>query len=218
MKFSKKMTERDRRIMMAVTSILVFAVMSLGVIHPIHVAVKSMEQQIENYEKQTVVMEEKTENLEKMRDSVQEKQERLNRLRSELLPMMPSQKLDQLLTEKALESGLVIMSLQISMPESAADIPAFGAEDGWDYDTEEQEGIYIAAAGLSVCGTMTALESFLDEISEGIRGVRVTALDWEPDTGMMDGEMMDHGMMDHGTMDHETMDVMRMELEIYMCR
>lgn len=226
MKNFVKMTERDRKILMAAASILVLAVMILGVIHPVHVAVKSTKRQIENYEKQTEVMKEKAGNMEKMRDSVQEKRERLNRLQSGLLPMMPSQKLDQLLTEKALDAGLLMMDLQITMPDSAADIPVFGAEDGREYDPEEREydpeergGIYAAGAELSVCGTMTAMDSFLDELSEGTGGVRVTALDWEPDAGIMEdrGEAENTYMKDRGETEN-TYQVMRMELEIYMYR
>lgn len=233
MKNFVKMTERDRKILMAAASILVLAVMILGVIHPVHVAVKSTKRQIENYEKQTEVMKEKAGNMEEMRDSVQEKRERLNRLQSGLLPMMPSQKLGQLLTEKALDAGLLMMDLQITMPDSAADIPVFGAEDDREYDLEGREhdledreydpeergGIYAVGAELSVCGTMTAMDSFLDELSEGTGGVRVTALDWEPDAGIMEdrGEAGNTYMEDRGETEN-TYQVMRMELEIYMYR
>lgn len=209
MKISMKLTERDRKLLTTAAFLAVLAVMSMRVLYPLHVTIWSLKKQIENYELQMNEMEQKTQELGTMRALAQKKQEEWEVVQSQLFPEMSSQKIDQLLTEKAVQCGLTVWSFQVVTLEEGTDLGISGQEKKEEREVNGQTGICTARVKLAVSGTEEGIEEFLDAVSEQLGGIRVTVIDWEPPYEARKGDGMAAGEQQTISMELELVGTMK---------
>lgn len=181
MKISVKMTPRDKTLLAILNVMLVVFLLGSLAVCPLHTTTVRLSRQVRRNEEQIAGMEKKEAELSEKRAELQRNQEKLDDIQETLFPMLRSQDIDELLTEKAARQGVHVLKLQIIMPEAPADIWAYrqGEEPGSNPD--RLEGIYLAEVRLEVTGTEEAMDRLTDDLSENMPGIRVMSLTWGTD-------------------------------------
>lgn len=202
------MTERDKKLLAGLGIFCVVAILTVMVILPLYSANKMMKDQIEANEDQIALMQQKEAELPLLRMENERRREALLDAQKDLFPMLKTQEIDRLLTEKVMLHGLSARKLQISMPEEAANVSGFGrsADDGSNPD--KKDGVWIATVSLETAGTMAAMDSLIDDLSLETPGVRITGLNWSSARRQVDAQT---GLT-------EAYDILSLQLEVEMSR
>ncbi len=103
----------------------------------------------------------------------------LNRIQEPFYPMMKSQEIDRILIEQVMACGLSIQEMQITLPEEAADVAVYTAEESGSNPQHDPDGIYLAGVDMRVQGRMEDLDQLLDSLTKTMPGVWVSSLSWE---------------------------------------
>lgn len=203
-----KMTERDKKLLAGLGIFCIVAVLTMLVILPLYTANEVMKDQIEANEEQIAIMQQKEAELPMLRMGNEERREELLDVQKELYPLMRTQEVDRLLTEKVMLHGLSARKLQIAMPQGAANVAGFGrtADDGSNPD--KKDGVWIASVSLETEGTMAAMDSLIDDLSLHTPGVRITGLNWGSARRQVDAQS---GLTER----HE---ILSLQLEVEMSR
>lgn len=178
MKISIKMTPRDRKILAAGNAVLVIWLLFALAVHPLYRAAAGMYGQARKNEIQILDMERKEAALPVLQAEFQENQKLLETLHSELLPMMQSQDIGKLLTDRAAGQGVSVRKLQIAMPEEPADIVPYLQSEEAGSNPEKKKAIYLAEVRMEVSGPEEAMDRLADEFAGQMPGVRLMALTW----------------------------------------
>lgn len=202
------MTERDKKLLAGLGVFCVVAVLTVMVILPLYSANKMMKDQIAANEDQIALMQQKEVDLPLLRMENERRREALLDEQKELFPLLKTQDIDRLLTEKVMLHGLSARKLQISMPEEAANVTGYGrtADDGSNPD--KKDGVWIASVSLETAGTMAAMDSLIDDLSLETPGVRITGLSWSSARRQVDAQT---GLT-------EQYDILSLQLEVEMSR
>lgn len=202
------MTERDKKLLAGLGVFCVVAVLTVMVILPLYSANKMMKDQIAANEDQIALMQQKEAELPLLRMENERRREALLDEQEELFPLLKTQDIDRLLTEKVMLHGLSARKLQISMPEEAANVSGYGrtADDGSNPD--KKDGVWIASVSLETAGTMAAMDSLIDDLSLETPGVRITGLNWSSARRQVDAQT---GLT-------EQYDILSLQLEVEMSR
>lgn len=202
------MTERDKKLLAGLGVFCVVAVLTVMVILPLYSANKMMKDQIAANEDQIALMQQKEAELPLLRMENERRREALLDEQKELFPLLKTQDIDRLLTEKVMLHGLSARKLQISMPEEAANVSGYGrtADDGSNPD--KKDGVWIASVSLETAGTMAAMDSLIDDLSLETPGVRITGLNWSSARRQVDAQT---GLT-------EQYDILSLQLEVEMSR
>lgn len=202
------MTERDKKLLAGLGVFCVVAVLTVMVILPLYSANKMMKDQIAANEDQIALMQQKEAELPLLRMENERRREALLDEQKELFPLLKTQDIDRLLTEKVMLHGLSARKLQISMPEEAANVTGYGrtADDGSNPD--KKDGVWIASVSLETAGTMAAMDSLIDDLSLETPGVRITGLNWSSARRQVDAQT---GLT-------EQYDILSLQLEVEMSR
>lgn len=203
-----KMTERDKKLLAGLGIFCVAAILIALVILPLYSANKLMKEQIISNEEQIARMEQKQAELPALRMGNEERKEELLKVQETLYPMLKTQDIDRMLTEKVMLHGMAARKLQITMPEEAANIIGFGrsADDGSNPD--KKDGVWIASVSMEASGSMAAMDSLIDDLSLGTPGVRITGLNWSSARRQVDTQT---GLT-------EQYDILSLQLEVEMSR
>lgn len=203
-----KMTERDKKLLAGLLVFCVVAILTAMVILPLYSANEVMKEQIASNEKQIAVMQQKEAELPMMQAGNEERRKELLDEQKELFPMLKTQEVDRILTEKVALNGLSARKLQITMPQEAANVSGYGrtADDGSNPD--KKDGVWIATVSLEAAGTMEAMDRLIDDLSLGTPGVRITGLNWSSARRQVDTQS---GLT-------EQYDILSLQLEVEMSR
>lgn len=203
-----KMTERDKKLLAGLGIFCVAAILIALVILPLYSANKMMKEQIISNEEQIARMEQKQAELPALRMGNEERKEELLKVQESLYPMLKTQDIDRMLTEKVMLHGMSARKLQITMPVEAANVTGFGrsADDGSNPD--KKDGVWIASVSMEASGSMTAMDSLIDDLSLGTPGVRITGLNWSSARRQVDTQT---GLT-------EQYDILSLQLEVEMSR
>ena len=118
MKISVKMTPRDKTLLAILNVMLVVFLLGSLAVCPLHTTTVRLSRQVRRNEEQIAGMEKKEAELSEKRAELQRNQEKLDDIQETLFPMLRSQDIDELLTEKAARQGVQVLKLQIIMPEA----------------------------------------------------------------------------------------------------
>lgn len=203
-----KMTERDKKLLAGLGVFCVAAILVVLVILPLYSANQVMKEQIEANEEQIAMVQQKEAELPALQMGNEERREELLEAQTDLFPLLKTQEIDRLLTEKVMAHGLSARKLQIGMPEEAANVIGYGrsADDGSNPD--KKDGVWIASVSLETAGTMAAMDSLIDDLSLDTPGVRITGLNWSSARRQVDAQS---GLT-------EQYDVLNLQLEVEMSR
>lgn len=174
-----KMTERDKKLLAILGFFLVIALFFVIVIKPLHVANTDMKYQINDNKIQIAEMQRKEAELIMARtDNLKHKEEFLQ-AQQDLYPILKSQEIDRLLTEKVVGHNLSAKRLQIDMPKESANVIGYGrtADDGSNPD--KADGVWIARVGLEVAGSIGDMDALVDDLAQDMMGIQVESLRWE---------------------------------------
>lgn len=181
-----KMTERDKKLLAGLGAFCVAALFVMLVFMPLYTANQMMKEQIEENEMRIAQMEEKEAGLLAVREENVARQEALEQAQQDLYPMLKSQEIDRLLTERTAANGLSARKLQITMPEEAASVTGYGRENDDGSNPDKKDGVWIAKVSLEVTGTMTSMDHFIDNLARDLPGVRITGISWSSDRRQVD--------------------------------
>lgn len=203
-----KMTERDKKLLAGLLVFCVVAILTAMVILPLYSANEVMKEQIASNEKQIALMQQKEAELPMMQAGNEERRKELLDEQKDLFPLLKTQEVDRLLTEKVMLNGLSARKLQITMPQEAANVSGYGrtADDGSNPD--KKDGVWIATVSLEAAGTMEAMDRLIDDLSLGTPGVRITGLNWSSARRQVDTQS---GLT-------EQYDILSLQLEVEMSR
>lgn len=203
-----KMTERDKKLLAGLLVFCVVAILTAMVILPLYSANEVMKEQIASNEKQIALMQQKEAELPVMQAGNEERRKELLDEQKDLFPLLKTQEVDRLLTEKVMLNGLSARKLQITMPQEAANVSGYGrtADDGSNPD--KKDGVWIATVSLEAVGTMEAMDRLIDDLSLGTPGVRITGLNWSSARRQVDTQS---GLT-------EQYDILSLQLEVEMSR
>lgn len=203
-----KLTERDKKLLAGLGVFCVAAILTALVILPLYSANKLMKEQIVANEAQIALVEQKQAELPVLRMGNEERKEELLKAQESLYPMLKTQDIDRMLTEKVLLHGMSARRLQITMPQEAANVIGFGrsADDGSNPD--KKDGVWIATVSMEASGSMAAMDSLIDDLSLGTPGVRITGLTWSSARRQVDAQT---GLT-------EQYDILSLQLEVEMSR
>ena len=203
-----KMTERDKKLLAGLLVFCVVAILTAMVILPLYSANEVMKEQIASNEKQIALMQQKEAELPVIQSVNEERRKELLDEQKDLFPLLKTQEVDRLLTEKVMLNGLSARKLQITMPQEAANVSGYGrtADDGSNPD--KKDGVWIATVSLEAAGTMEAMDRLIDDLSLGTPGVRITGLNWSSARRQVDTQS---GLT-------EQYDILSLQLEVEMSR
>ncbi len=203
-----KMTERDKKLLAGLGVFCVLALYVFMVFLPLHTANASMKDQIEANEIRIAEIEEKELALPAVFSENEARREQLGQLQEDLYPLLKSQEIDKLLTEKTMDHGLSARKLQITMPEEASNVIGYGRSKDDGSNPDKKDGVWIAAVSMEFAGSMQAMDSLIDDIALNMPGVRITNISWSSDRRTTD-ELT--GMT-------EKYDILSLQLEVLMSR
>lgn len=203
-----KMTERDKKLLAGLFVFCVVAILTAMVILPLYSANEVMKEQIASNEKQIALMQQKEAELPMIQAGNEELRKELLDEQKELFPLLKTQEVDRLLTEKVTQNGLSARKLQITIPQEAANVSGYGrtADDGSNPD--KKDGVWIANVSLEAAGTMEAMDRLIDDLSLETPGVRITGLNWSSARRQADTQS---GLT-------EQYDILSLQLEVEMSR
>lgn len=173
-----KMTERDKKLLAGLGVFCVAAILTLLVILPMHKANAAMKEQIAANEEQIALVRQKEAELPLMRAGNEDRREMLLDAQRELYPLLKTQDVDRLMTEKAMLHGLSVRKLQIAMPQEAANVSGYGKKTDAGSNPDKKDGVWIASVSLDVDGPTAAMDRLIDDIALHTPGVRITGLNW----------------------------------------
>lgn len=173
-----EMTERDKKLLAGLGFFCVVAIVVVLVILPLYMANGIMKEQIENNRIQIADMEQKEAELPMMRARNKEDRAVLEEAQAEMYPILKSQDIDRLLTEKVMSHGLSARKLQITMPQESANVAGYLADEGEGSNPDGEDGVWIATVSLETSGSMAAMDALIDDLALETPGVRITELRW----------------------------------------
>lgn len=202
------MTDRDKKLLGILGFAGVVAVIVFLVIMPLMTANASMQDQLDMYRDQVAVMKQKEMELPAVRKTNEERNAELAAYQQEMYPIMKSQDIDRLLTDRVVAHGLSARRLQITMPEKAVNATSYGHTQDDGSNPDSKDGIWLAEVSLDVAGALVNMDSLIDEFAGEMPGIRVTNISWgserrtvDPVTGLSD-----------------SVDTMSMRLQVEMSR
>ena len=189
---SLKVTERDKKLLAGLCIVCLLAAMVALVLLPLHKANENLETQIQDNEIRMMEQKLQADKLPALRREQRElEQEKSVRLQ-ELYPVLKSQDIDKLLTERAVAMGLEVKKLQITMPKEPLELTAY-VEAGQEEDASEEpaetaayvegtEAIWAADARIALTGPEQVLDQLIDYWSVDTPGIRLTGFSWDEDS------------------------------------
>ena len=184
-----KMTERDKKLLALLGVIGVAALLVFLVIMPLREANRLMKTQIETNQEQITIMEQKLSELPAARTGNEERRTKLSELQEDMYPILKSQDIDRLLTERVTMYQLSARKLQIKLPETAANVTAFGHVKDDGSNPDGKDAVWLAEVSMSVSGSRPQLDGFVDNLEQNMPGIRILDLSWgtERTNGAADG-------------------------------
>ena len=184
-----KMTERDKKLLALLGVIGVAALLVFLVIMPLREANRLMKTQIETNQEQITIMEQKLSELPAARTGNEERRTKLSELQEDMYPILKSQDIDRLLTERVTMYQLSARKLQIKLPETAANVTAFGPVKDDGSNPDGKDAVWLAEVSMSVSGSRPQLDGFVDNLEQNMPGIRILDLSWgtERTNGAADG-------------------------------
>lgn len=182
------MTARDKKLLAGLGVFCVAALFVVLVFMPLYTANQEMEAQIEENEIRIAQMQEKEAGLMAMRSENEARQEALEQAQQDLYPMLRSQEIDRLLTERTRANGLSARKLQITMPEESASVTGYRRTNDDGSNPDKKDGVWIARVSLEVTGTMDAMDRLIDDIALNLPGVRISGISWSSDRRQVDSQ------------------------------
>lgn len=204
-----RMTERDKKLLSGLGVFCVLVFFATFAIMPLHEANELLDKQMQSNREQIAEMEDKAAKLPAVRERNEAGHAALDRVQEELYPILKSQDIDRLLTEKVMSHGLSARKLQIIMPHEPANVVGYGSEDSEGSNPEYEDGVWTAVVILDASGTAASMDALVDELVTETPGVRVAGLSWL-DYGK------ENGILQPGLEDDD--DILRLQLEILMSR
>lgn len=202
------MTERDKKLLAGLGVVCVAVALMAFAIMPIFMSTRSMKQQYDENEIRIAQMQDKELQLPVVNQQNQQNHERLNENQAELYPILKTQDVDKLLTEKVLSHGMAARKLQIAMPEAAASVTSFGQADAAGSNPDGADGIWIAQVSLETSGSDGQMDSLIDDLSTQTPGVQVVSITWSKD----------RRTVDQASGQTEQVGVLSMQLQVLMSR
>lgn len=173
-----KITERDQKLLAFLGFFCVVVIMVVMVNLPLCAANKSLKEQIDRNQEQISEMESKEARLPFVRALNEDAYVALSEVQKDLYPMLKSQEIDRLLTDKVISYGLTATKLQIIMPEEAADVTGYGMAGSGGSNPTKEDAVWIAVVSLDVAGSMAAMDELIDELSQEAPGIRLVDIRW----------------------------------------
>lgn len=203
-----KMTERDKKLLAGLGVFCIVAILVMVVILPLYTANEVMKDQISSNEDQIELMRQKEAELPALRMGNEARREELLDAQKNLYPLLKTQEVDRLLTEKVMLHGLSARKLQITMPQEAANVSGYGRTADEGSNPDKKDGVWIASVSLEAAGTVAAMDSLIDDLSLETPGVRITGLNWSSARRQVDAQS---GLT-------EQYDILSLQLEVEMSR
>lgn len=203
-----RMTERDKKLLAGLGVFCVAALFVVLVFMPLYMANEDMQEQIEENEIRIMEMQQKEAELSAVRSENETLQSELLLVQQDLYPMLRSQDIDRLLTERTAANGLSARKLQITMPEESENVIGYGRSNDDGSNPDKRDGVWIAKVSLEVGGSVAAMDRLIDELSLDMPGVRVTSIKWSSDRRQVDPQT---GLT-------EQYDILSLQLDVLMSR
>lgn len=203
-----KMTERDKKLLAGLGAFCVAALFVMLVFMPLYMANEAMKEQIAENEIRIAEMQDKEAGLPVVLEENETLQEELLVVQQDLYPMLRSQDIDRILTERVVANGLSARKLQITMPVASANVTGYGRSNDDGSNPDAADGVWIAKVSLEAAGSMAAMDSLIDDISLDMPGVRITGITWSSDRRQVDAQT---GMT-------EQYDILSLQLDVLMGR
>ncbi len=182
-------TERDKKLLAGLSLFCAMLLFVMLVIRPLGSANAAMGEQIEENKERIRQVEQKDMQFPELQAENLKLKSELNQVQIKLYPILKSQEIDRLLTDKVISYGLSARRLQIVMPDEAANVTRYKQGDDDGSNPDFQDGVWIAHVGMDVSGSIASIDRLIDELSAGMQGVCVTGISWSRDR--YSGEGMD---------------------------
>lgn len=203
-----KMTERDKKLLVGLGVFCVAVMYAVLVFMPLYSANAYMKEQIGQNEERIAQMEQKEMELPAVRMENEARKQQLMAAQEDLYPLLKSQEIDRILTEKTAFYGLSARRLQITMPDKPADVAGYGRVNDEGSNPDGNDGVWIAQVSLEAAGSTAAMDGLIDDISFNTPGIRITGLGWGSDRRQVDART---GMT-------EQYPILSLQLEVMMGR
>lgn len=182
-------TERDKKLLAGLGLFCAMLLFVMLVIRPLGAANAVMGELVEENKEKIRQVQQKDMQFPQLREENLKLKRDLHQVQIKLYPMLKSQEIDRLLTDKVVSYGLSARRLQIVMPDEAANVTLYQHGDDNGSNPDVQDGVWIAHVGMDVSGSIASIDRLIDELSAGMQGVCVTGISWSRDR--YDGEGMD---------------------------
>lgn len=198
-----KMTGRDKKLLMGLGIFCLITGLVFLLILPLLSGNSDRKLEIEENEQKIAEMDAKLEELLVVRAENKTIKEQLVKQQERLYPMLESQQIDKILTEKAVFSGLSVQRLSIAMPTAPASLTDFrSGENSGSSNPNGVDAVWIASVQMTVNGSMEIVDWFIDELSTRMPGIRLMGFRYT------EGQMGTGSLRDGASLD----------LEVWMCR
>ena len=210
------LTERDRKLIRIVGTVLVLCVLIFLIGRPLYRAIIALDADIASASAEKQEAEQEVSLLQSQQTINGKLREEYTAGGQEFYSIMESQDIDRLLTTEAVSHGLGARSLAITMPQGMTTVAPYqysseaesaGASGPVIQDTAS--GVYTAAASMTLTGSHEALQQLIDDFyTEDYHAIRITGYTW--------GGAADETAVSavSGVAAEETLSL---NLEIYMC-
>lgn len=235
-----KMTERDKKILLALIIVVIIFLFGYYGIRNLIISTRELNEQIE--EEQVLYDENELKLMDlPMQEMVNKTlEESILDARKPFYPMMSSDEVDNLLTNRALSYGLYAYDMSISIDDDPCELKPYqysqkaingvkeekpkkeqSAKDMLDEDSDTDEiefetdyskttGIYTASVSMRLGGDEEKLRKFVDELSQVDQKLRITSYKWTTDRSMVYNES--------GTAYEVVIEKkLNVNIELYMC-
>lgn len=192
MKMTLKLTEKDKKLLALLVVVLLTAGLGGQVILPLMNKNTELKNELEAAKLEKMQREIKVSGLLNMRNARDASKERLAEASTAYTGIVRSKEIDKILTELALDHGLNVMGLSISMPgdvqTTLLDYSLMLKNAATEDSIRSYAGFRTVAVTMRMSGSREALQAMLDTLYRKEPFCRVTAFRWE--TSRADGEVL----------------------------
>lgn len=172
------LTNRDKKLLAILVFVLVVGLMFIFVVRPLYVSNEKLAEEIAQNETEIQEMEQKEAGLMAARAENQKNKEGFIAAQEDLYPILKSQEIDRILTERVVVCGLSAKRLTITMPKEAASIAEYASTSGELSNPDGLDGIWIAEVDMEVSGSMIGMDTLMDYLVLQMPGIRVIDAKW----------------------------------------
>lgn len=181
-----EVTERDKRLLVFLAAFLIVAGFGWFLIRPSCEKISKLKTDIAFAQVRQKQADYNISHINENRKRLSESAEQLQSEAKDFYPVMKSQQIDSVLTQKALSAGFAkeeLRELSIAAVKKNVQLKGYLCKDeksaGSSSENDEKaSGICTAEVTFVLSGSRAKLESFLDTLANGDRSIRITGFSW----------------------------------------